>query len=184
MKTPPIAQGDQEHGQLVAGEQLDQEGAGHRRDGQADPQHTGDRAALSDRDLIRQHRDQGGEQCVEEQLRDAPSDEHHRDAGCDRDDEDAARTAHQADDHPGSPHAEARRGAVAQPAEERVGEHRQQGADPGDQRQAARCPFDPDERADLQCQADQQGCEEQQDGADVRQRVQRDEPPPDPVRRR
>jgi hypothetical protein len=45
--------GGQEHGQLVAGEQLDQEGAGHRRDGQADTQHTGDRAALIDRDLIR-----------------------------------------------------------------------------------------------------------------------------------
>ena len=36
-----------------------------------------------------------------------------------------------------------------------------------------------DERVDLQRQADQQRREEQQEGADVRQRVQRDEPPSD-----
>ena len=65
---------DQEHGELVAGEQLDQEGAAHRRDGQTDAQDTGDQAALSGRDLVRQHRHHGGEQCVEEQLGDAPAD--------------------------------------------------------------------------------------------------------------
>ena len=97
--------GGQERGQLVAGEQLDQEGAGHRCDGQADTQDTGDRAALGDRDLIGQHRNQGREQGVEEQLRDAPSDEHDRDAGCQGDDEDAEGTARQADHHPGPPHA-------------------------------------------------------------------------------
>ena len=131
-----------------------------------------------------QHRHQGGEQGVEEQLGDAPSDEDDRDVGCQRDHEDADGTADQADDHPGPPHAQPRRGAVAHPAEERVGEHRQQGADPGDQRQAVRRLLDPDERVDLQRQGDQQGREEQQDGADVRQRVQRDETPADPLRPR
>jgi hypothetical protein len=33
---------DQEHGEPVAGEQLDQEGAAHRRDGHTDTQDTGD----------------------------------------------------------------------------------------------------------------------------------------------
>ena len=68
---------------------------------------------------------------------------------------------------------------VAQLAEERVGEHGEQRAGPGDQRQAVGCSVDTHERVDLQRQADQQGREEQQDGADVGQRVQRDEPPPD-----
>ena len=57
-----------------------------------------------------------------------------------------------------------------------------QGADPGDKRQAARCPFDPHQRVHLQGQGDQHGREEQQVGAHVRQRLQRDETPPDPVR--
>ena len=61
--------------------------------------------------------------------------------------------------------------------------HGQQGADPGDKRQAVRCPIDPDERVHLQGQGDQQGREEQQAGAHVRQCVQRDETPSDPVRR-
>lgn len=43
----------QEHGELVAGEQRDKEGAAHRRDRQTDTQDTGDHAALSDRDLVR-----------------------------------------------------------------------------------------------------------------------------------
>ena len=37
---------DQEHGELVAGEQLDHEGATHRRDGQTDAQDTGDRGRV------------------------------------------------------------------------------------------------------------------------------------------
>ena len=173
----------QEHGELVAGEQLDHEGAAHRRDRRTDTQDTGDQAALSGRDLVGQHRHHGGEQCVEEQLGDAPSDEDHRDAGGQRDNEDAEGTADQADDHPGPPHAQPRRGAVAHLAEERIAEHGQQGADPGDKRQAVRCPFDPHQRVDLQRQGDQQGRDEQQGGAHVRQRVQRDETPSDPVRR-
>ena len=44
---------DQEHGELVAGEQLDQERAAHRRDGQTDAQDARDQAALSGRDLVR-----------------------------------------------------------------------------------------------------------------------------------
>src|SRR5215207_11628718 len=75
---------------------------------------------LPGRDLVWQHRHQGGEQRVEEQLGDAPADEDHRNAGCQRHHEDAERTAHQADHHPGPPHAQPRRGAVAHLAEERV----------------------------------------------------------------
>jgi hypothetical protein len=44
--------------------------------------------------------------------------------------------AHQADDPPWPPYAQLRRGAVAYPAEERITEHDQQGADPGDKRQS------------------------------------------------
>ena len=69
-----------EHGELVAGEQLDQEGAAHRRDRRTDTQDTGDQTALSGRDLVGQRRHHGGEQRVEEQLGEAPSDEDHRDA--------------------------------------------------------------------------------------------------------
>ena len=46
-----------EHGELVAGEQLDQERAGDRRDRQTDPEDAGDQAALRGRDLIRKDRD-------------------------------------------------------------------------------------------------------------------------------
>ena len=49
----------------------------------------------------------------------------------------------------------------------------------GDERQAVRCLVDPHERVDLQGQADQQGREEEQDGAHVRRRVHRDEARPD-----
>ena len=133
MKKPPIAHGGQEHGELVAAEQVDQEGGADRRDRQTDTQDAGDQAALSGRDLIWQHRHLGGEQCVEEKLGDAPSDEDHRDARCQRDDEGAERTAEQTDDHPWPPHPQPRRGAIAHLAEERVREHSQQGADPGDE---------------------------------------------------
>jgi hypothetical protein len=85
--------GGQEHGEQAADEQLDQERAAHRRDGQADTQDTGDQAALDGRDLVRQHRHHGGEQRVEAQLGDAPPGEDNRDAGRQRDGEDAKRTA-------------------------------------------------------------------------------------------
>ena len=52
---------------------------------------------------------------------------------------------------------------------------------PVDQRQAVRRLLDPHQRVDLQRQGDQQGREEHQGGAHVRQRVQRDEAPSDPV---
>ena len=103
----------------------------------------GDQAALDRRDLVRQHRHHGGEQRVEEQLGDTPSDEDDRDAGCQRDNEDTDGTARQTGDHPWPPHPQPRRGAVAHPAEERITDHGHQGADPRDKRQAARCLFDP-----------------------------------------
>jgi hypothetical protein len=156
---PAIVQGDrekqhekpadrawgQEHDAQAGGEQLDQERTAHRPDGRADTQDTGDQAALDRRDLVRQHRHHGGEHRVIEQLGDTPADEDDRDAGGQRDNEDAEGTARQAGDHPWPPHAQPRRGAVAHPAEERITDHGHQGADPGDERQAARCLFDPDE---------------------------------------
>jgi hypothetical protein len=42
------ARGD-EHGELIAGEQLDQEGAAHRRDRRTGTQDTGHQAALGER---------------------------------------------------------------------------------------------------------------------------------------
>jgi hypothetical protein len=54
-------------------------------------------------------------------------------------------------------------------------------ADTGDEAQASRRLFDPDERADLQGQGDQHGSEEQQDGAEVGRRVQGDEAGTDPT---
>jgi hypothetical protein len=131
------------------------------------------------RDLVGQHRHQCGEQGVQQQLRDAPSDENDRDAPGQRDDQDANRTADQADDHPRPPHAQSRGGAVAHLAEERIRDHGQQRADSGDQAKTARCLFDPDERVDFQRQRDQQRREEQQAGAHQRQRVQGDETPSD-----
>jgi hypothetical protein len=145
------------------------------------PRDTGDLAALDGRDLVRQHRYHRGEQRVEEQLGDTPSGEDDRDAGCQRDNEDAEGTARQAGDHPWTPHAQPRRAAVAHPAEERITDHRYQGADPGDKRQAAGCLFDPNQRVHLQRQGDQHGREEQEAGAHVRQRVLRDETPADPA---
>ena len=103
---PADRAGGQEHGEPVAGEQLDQEGRAHRGDRHADAQDAGDQTALVDRDLVGQYGDLGREQRVEEQLGDAPSDEDDRDVGCQRDDEDAERAADQADDHPGPPHAQ------------------------------------------------------------------------------
>lgn len=64
-----------------------------------------------------------------------------------------------------------RRRAVAHPAEERIGEERDDGPDAGDKRQAARCAIDPDERIDLQRQRDEQGRDEQQARAHERQGV-------------
>ena len=120
----------QEHGEQAAGEQFNQERAAHRCDGRADAQDTGDQATLDGRDLVGQHRHHGGQKRVEEQLGDTPSGKDDRDAGCQRDNQDTKRTAHQADNHPWPPHAQRRRGTVAHPAEERVTDHGQQGADP------------------------------------------------------
>jgi hypothetical protein len=90
---------------LVAGEQLDHEGAADRGDGQADAQDAGHQAALGRRNLVRQHRHECGEQCIEEQLRHAPPDDDDRKSRGSRDHEHADGTAEQADDHPRPPHA-------------------------------------------------------------------------------
>ncbi len=67
-------------------------------------------------------------------------------------------------------------GAVAQSAEERVGEHGEECPGAGDQGQGVGCLVGAHQRVDLQRQAHQQGCEEEQDGSHVRQRVQQHEP--------
>ena len=64
----------------------------YRRDRHADTKNTGDQAALNGRDLVWQHRHLGGEQCIEEQLGYAPSDEDQLDVRCQRDNEDAEGT--------------------------------------------------------------------------------------------
>ncbi len=69
----------QEHRQLVAGEDLHHVGAAHRRDGEADAEDAGNGAPLLDRDLVGQHRHHRGQHRVEEQLRQAPADQHHPD---------------------------------------------------------------------------------------------------------
>nr|WP_246080215.1 hypothetical protein [Modestobacter altitudinis] len=171
----------QEHGQGVAGEQLDQKGAGHRRDGQADAQDAGDKAALRGRDLVRQHRHHRGEQRIEEQLREAPPQQDDRDRRRHRDDEQPQEPTQQSAYHPGAAHAEPPGRAVAQLAEERVGEQRQKGADSGHQRQAVRRLVAAHQRVDLQGQGDQQGCEQLQGRSQVSRREQRDEPPPGPA---
>jgi len=122
-KHAPDRTGSHEHGELVAGEQLDHEGAGDRRDGHTDAERAGDQAALHRRHLVWQDRDQSGEQRVEQQLSDAPAHQDDRNAGGRGDSQDAQRTADQSDDHPRPPHAEPGGGAVAQLAEERIADH-------------------------------------------------------------
>ncbi len=95
MKNPPTTHGIKNIG-ACCGEELDQERGAHRRDRQTDTQDTGDEAALNGRDLVGQHRHHGGEQGVEAQLGDAPPGEDNRDAGRQRDNQDAKETAHQA----------------------------------------------------------------------------------------
>jgi hypothetical protein len=107
----------QEHGEQAAGEQLDQERAAHRRDGQTDTQDTRYQAALTGRNLVRQHRHHRGEQRIEKQLGDTPPGQDHRDAGRQRDHQDAKATAYHADNHPWPAHPPPPRGAVAQLAE-------------------------------------------------------------------
>ena len=78
-----------EHGELVAGEELNHERAGHRREGEADPQDAGDLSALGGRHLVRKYGHHGGEQRVEGQLGDAPPQEDDGDAGGERDHQNA-----------------------------------------------------------------------------------------------
>ena len=80
MKNPPIAHGARNMASWLPVNSLTRKVPLTDAMGVADPQDTGDQAALSGRDLVGQHRHHGGEQCVEEQLGDAPSDEDHRDA--------------------------------------------------------------------------------------------------------
>ena len=171
----------EEHRQLASLEGLDQVGGGHRRGGEADPEDPGDQAALHGGHLVGQDRDLGGEEGVEEDLRDAPADEHDRDGRRQGDGQGADRAAGQADDHPRASHAQAGGGAVAQPAEERVAHDREQRPDSGDEGEVPRGVVDADEVVDLQGQRHQQRPEEEQRPARVGQGVQRDEPPPDPA---
>ena len=97
----------QEHRDLVALEELDEERAQHRRDRHGDAQHPGDRAALRHRHLVGQDGDEGGLQGVEGHLRQAPPDQHDDDAGRGGDDGDAEHATGQPADHPRAPHAEA-----------------------------------------------------------------------------
>ena len=103
----PIDAGGEEHGDLVALEELDEERAEHRSDGHGDAQHPGHGAALRDGHLVGQDGDQGGLQCVERHLRQAPPDQHDDDAGRGGDHGDAEHAASQPADHPRSPHADA-----------------------------------------------------------------------------
>jgi hypothetical protein len=73
--------------------------------GRHTPKEAGDQAALGGRDLIGQRR-LDGEQGVEEDLGDAPSDEDDRDVRHQSHDQDPDGTAGQTDEHPGPPHAE------------------------------------------------------------------------------
>jgi hypothetical protein len=164
---------NEEHGEIVASEQLDQKRGADRGDRETDTYETRDDAPLRERNLVRDHRHQRCEQCVEEHLREAPADDDDRNAGCERDHEDAERTAREADEHPGSPHPESRRGSVAHPAEERVGEDGQGGANARDQRKAVWRLIDPDERVHLQRQRDKEGGKEDKIRADERQREPR-----------
>ena len=167
-----------EHRQLVAREDVDDVRAAHRRERQAHAEDPGHRAALGDRYLVRQHGHLGGEQRVEEDLRHAPAEQHHGDVRCERDDQDPGRSADETGDHPRSPPAEPGRGPVAQPAADRVGHHRHERTDPRDQRQVGRRSLDADQGVDLERQGHQQRRDEQQGSAEVRQRVQADEPRP------
>ena len=134
--------GRHEHRELVTGEELDQVGATHRRNREADPEDTGHQTTLGDRDLVRKDRDLGGEQRVEEQLGQAPPDQHDRNAGRHSDDQDADAPTDEADDHPRPSHAHPGRRAVAQPTEHGVAHHGDQRPEAGDQREAVRCPVD------------------------------------------
>ena len=74
--------------------------------------------------------------------------------------------------------AEARRGAVAQPPEERVRQQGHQSPETDHQRQAARGLALGDQRIDLEGQRHQQVRDQDQARAEVRRGVQRHEPPP------
>ena len=170
----------EEHRQPGAVEGLDQVGGGHGRRGEADPEDPRDEAALCGGHLVGQDRDLGREEGVEEDLGDAPADENHRDGRCQGDGEGADGAAGQPDDHPRAPHAQAGGRAIAQPAEERVADDREERPHPGHEGEAPRGVVDADEVVDLQGQRHQEGRQEQQRPPGVGQGVQRDERPPDP----
>ena len=171
--------GHQEHGQLVAVDHLDQVGAGHGGERGADAENAGHGAALRDRHLVRQNCYLCGEQGVEENLGDAPADEHPWDARRGRDDHRPCCAAREADQHPGSAHPHPRGGAVTESTEQRIGDHRQHRAGTGDQGEVPRGVVDADEVFDLQRQGDEQRGDEDQGIAGERQGVQRDKAPPD-----
>ena len=71
MRSPPIAHGTKNMASWLPVNSCTRKVPLTDAIGRQTPSPPGDQAALSDRDLIRQHSHQGGEQCVEETLGDA-----------------------------------------------------------------------------------------------------------------
>ena len=131
-----------------------------------------------------QHRHQGREQRVEEQLRDAPAHERRRGrSGATA----TTRTPSEPPSRPMTIHGRRmpHRHDVRSLSLPKNGlpSMASQGADPGDERQAVGRLVVAHQGVDLQRQGDQQGRDEHQAGAHERRRVQRDEPPADPADR-
>ncbi len=125
----------QEHHQNRRRQRLYQERSAYLPDGHADAEHAGDGAALRRRHLIGQDRDDRRKHGIEGQLRQAPAEQQHRNAGRERNDDETGRAAHHAADQPGASHAEPRRGPIAHASEHRIADERKDRADPQHHRQ-------------------------------------------------
>jgi hypothetical protein len=99
-----MAQGARNIASSLAAEGVHHVGAAYRCARQADAQDAGHRAPLLDRNLVGQHRHHRSQHRVEEQLRQAPTDQHHPDLRGKGDDQDAEGPTGQTDDHPRVPH--------------------------------------------------------------------------------
>ena len=157
MKNPPIAHGARNIASVLPVNSWTTNVPLTEARGRQMPRTPATRPRWAHRNLVGQHGDQHSQQRVEEHLGDAPPEQDDGDVGRQRDDEDPGGATQQPDDHPGSSHAQPRRGAVAELAEERVADHGEQGADTGDQREAVRCALDAHQRVDLQRQRDRAG---------------------------
>ena len=143
-------------------EGLDQVGGGHRGDRKADAQDPGDQAALHGGHLVGQDRGLGGEEGVEEDLCDAPADEHDPDGRGEGDGQGSDRAADQADDHPRASHAQGEVVRSLNRPKSGVAHDGEQGADPGDEGEVLGGVVDADQVVDLQGQRHQQGAQEEQ----------------------